>query len=457
MNPQLTPMSTKKAIWLRWPFLLTVIPLTLLLLAATALGINEWRAAGRVESELARIQAAGHPIDDASMSRWFFDHTSQEGTAQWSNLLSLVTVGSSGFQLEQLPYLGNAPIPAEIVPAEPWDAEPAVAEFLQWMQPVIEELHAATEYPTPVWQPIEFRGFATLLESLQNSRSLARLLSLEVEHALYHGDSDRALRSLQTMQGVAAAFEWQSFMVADMVTSALHQSHHAMIQRSLAVAPWSEEQLQLLQDQVAIPREVASRWGNVIAGERAFLTATLSQISNSGESSFELGGIDWLWRIPSLQEGTLSAYREIEAVGAQGLTGLVERANLLTEDWRRPTGPERIFNSLNRMFLPAFESYAVVIEREEMSRRLTLTAIAIKRFQLGTGQWPERLDQLKQVGLEPADWHTVSAGAFGYEVGDNTAYLWSFAHGKESAVPANRPAPPDLNSSQPTTPTVVIR
>src|SRR5690606_25834757 len=101
---------------------------------------------------------------------------------------------------------GNAPPPVEIVPGGRWDEEPAVAEFLQWMRPVIDDIQAATEYPTPVWQPIEFRGYSTLLEELQNSRSLVRLLSLDVEHALYHGESDRALRSLQAMQGVADAF-----------------------------------------------------------------------------------------------------------------------------------------------------------------------------------------------------------------------------------------------------------
>jgi len=456
MTPQLTPMSTKKAFWLRWPFLITVIPLTLLLIAATALGINEWRAAGRVEAELARIQAAGYPIDDASMSRWFFDHTSQEGTAQWSKLLSLVTVGSSGFQLEQLPYLGNAPIPTEIVPAKPWDAEPAVAEYLQWMQPVIEELHAATEYPTPVWQPIEFRGFATLLESLQNSRSLVRLLRLEVEHALYHGESDRALRGLQTMQGVAAAFDWQICIVADLVNIALDQSHHAMLQRSLTVAPWSEEQLQLLQDQVSTPRNVKRRWGNVIAGERAMVLSALTPQLLVQDNSPGLQQLGWLWRVPSLQETTLAAYHGLELIGAPGLAGLAERASVLEHAWV-DAGPTSIFAVFVNLFLPGVSGYAGAVEREEMSRRLTLTAVAIKRFQLSTGQWPERLDQLTQVGLEPADWHTVSAGAFGYEVSDDTAYLWSFADGKESAVPANRPPLPDSDSTQPTTPLVVIR
>ncbi len=457
MNAQLTPEPNQKAFWLRWPFLITVIPLTLLLVAATALGFNEWRAADRVEAELARIQAAGYPVDDASMSRWFLDNASQEGTAQWSELLSLVTVGSSGFQLEQLPYLGNAPIPAEIVPAGRWDEEPAVAEFLQWMQPVINGIHAAIEYPTPVWQPIEFRGFATLLEELQNSRNLVRLLSLDVEHALYHGESDRALRSLQAMQGVSDAFDWQACMVADLVNMALRQSYHLMIQRSLVSAPWSEAQLQMLHDRLAVPRDVSKRWRNVVAGERAFLNATLSHASSSGISSSELEGLDWLWRVPTVRESAFAAYRDMEAIGSEGMTGLGERAQALARSWfSSPTGFGQLF-LINYLFSPAVESYARAIEREEMSRRLTLTAVAIKRFQLRSGQWPERLDQLQQVGLVPTDWHTVSAGPFGYEVSDDTAYLWSFADGQETAVSATRPAPPDPQSTQRTTPLVTIR
>lgn len=456
MNPQLTPKSTKKAFWLRWPFLVTVIPLTLLLVVAIALGINEWRAASRVKAELARIEAAGYPIDDASMSRWFLAHASQDGTAKWRQLLSLVTAGSSSFQLEQLPYLGNAPIPAEIEPGGLWESEPAVADYLQWMRPAINDLHAATEYPTPVWQPIEFRGFGTLLEELQNSRSLERLLRLEVEHALYHGESERALRSLQTMQGVAAAFDWQICMIADLINIAHYESQYQMIQRSLGLSLWSEEQLQLLQDQVSTPRDVPRRWANVIAGERAMMLSALTPQLLAQDNSHGLRRLEWLWRVPSLQETTIAAYYGLEVIGVPGLDGLAERAGALEHAWV-DAGPRSIFPVFVNFFLPGVRGYATAIEREEMSRRLTLTAIAIKRFQLSTGRWPDRLAQLEQVGLEPDDWHPVSAGAFGYEVSDDAAYLWSFAHGKEDAVPANRPAPTDSNSSQPTTPLVVIR
>lgn len=455
MNPQPTATSTKKAFWLRWPFLVTVIPLMLLLLAAIALGLNEWRAASRVQAELARIQAAGYPIDDASMSRWFLAQSSQEGTSQWRQVLSLVTAGSLGFEIEKLPYLGNAPLPAEIEPGSPWKSEPAVTEYLQWMRPAINDLYAATEYPTPVWQPIEFRGFGTLLEELQDSRTLVRLLSLDVEHALYHGDGARALRSLQAMQGVAAAFDWQICIVADIVTIASLQSHQRMVQRSLSVAPWNEEQLQLLQDQFSHPREVSRRWQNVVAGERAMvLSAFTPQLL--AQDHHGITQLEWLWRVPSLRETTLAAYHDFELIGVPGLSGLDERASVFEQTWLS-SGPQQIFSVFTHLILPASRGYADAIEREEMSRRLTLTAIAVKRFQLSTGQWPERLDQLEQVGLKPVDWHTVSAGQFGYEVSDDAAYLWSFAHGKELAVPEKRPAIPDSNSSQPTTPLVVIR
>jgi len=368
----------------------------------------------------------------------------------------LATAGSNGFQLEQLPYLGVAPIPTEIEPGGQWKSEPAVAEYLEWMRPVIDEIHAAAQYPTPVWQPIEFRGFATLLEELQNSRTLARLLSLDVEHALYHGDSDRALRSLQAMQGVAAAFDWQICIIADLVNLALHQTHQGMIQRSLAVNPWSEEQLQLLQHQMSHPREVPRRWQNVIAGERALAYGALDNGIDEYVDGTVLQRLEWIWRIPSVQENLLTRFRDIEILGDQGIVGLVERAKQLTQAWLRPRG-QQVFFSFTHMFIGSFEAYARAIEREEMLRRLTLTAIAIKRFQLSTGQWPERLDQLEQVGLKPVDWHTTSAGQFGYEVDDEVAYVWSLDSLNETTVPADRPTLSVSDSLQPQTPLVVIR
>src|SRR5690606_37668842 len=144
---------------------------------------------------------------------------------------------------------------------------------LERNRPVIAQIHAATKHPAPVWMPIEFHGFMTLLEELQNSRSIQRLMQLETEHAIYHRDAERAMAGLESMQGVAAAFDWPICMVADLVHIALRGSHRSMVRRSLAVDLWDEDQLRHLADQLGPPQDVRQRWFDVVAGERGMMWA----------------------------------------------------------------------------------------------------------------------------------------------------------------------------------------
>lgn len=88
-------------------------------------------------------------------------------------------------------------------------------------------------------------------------------------------------------------------------------------------------------------------------------------------------------------------------------------------------------------WMPSFR-FSQWLEREEDSRRFALTAVAIKRFELKHGRWPDRLDELDGVGVRASDRRTVSGGPFGYEVADDSAYLWSYRHYKEDAVAATR-------------------
>lgn len=433
---------------LRGPFVLASVPLVIAALCLSALGIHESLVAGRVRTEVAQIREAGHPTDDVSMSRWHAEKTSPDGTKAWSEILRLVDAGSTSFgRIERVPYVGSAPIPGEIAPSGEWAEEAEVGEYLYWMRPVIDQIHEATEYPVPVWQPIEFQGFDTPLPELQDARTIIRLLSLETEHALYQQDAERALRALDSMRRVAAAFDWPLCMVCDLVQIAHRGTHQSMIRRSMATGIWNEDQLRRLTDQLGPPREVSQRWRDVIAGERAMMMASVldTHLSDDlwGSNAPPALVRQWLFVLPSVRERLLQNYQALQSVAAGGLDELTQRAENLQQTWTSETGESQSFVLLpaqvQGLFLPAVVSYAVAIEREETSRRFALTALAIKRFQLQTGHWPENLSQLERVGLEASDWETVSGGRFGYEATDGRAYLWSYERHKESAVSSTRP------------------
>ena len=79
------------------------------------------------------------------------------------------------------------------------------------------------------------------------------------------------------------------------------------------------------------------------------------------------------------------------------------------------------------MLIPAVAAYANAFERSERSRRMVLTALGVKRFQLANGRWPEQLQELSQVGLSPEDWTLPGIGPLGYaiEPDGKTACVWA--------------------------------
>lgn len=445
MKSKRTGKSKRQTYWLRGPFLWASIPLALFGICLIAWGVQERRAADRVQAELVRIRDAGYPVGNASMTRWFAEQTSPEGTQDWNELLRLVHSEADSFgNVARIPYVGGAPVAGRLAPDATWAEEAEVAEYLRWMRPVIEQIHEATEHPAPVWQPIQFQGFSTLLEELQGSRGIIRLLQLEVEHALYHRDADRALRALDSMRGVTDAFDWPFCIVCDLVHIAMRQVHQSTIRRSLAADIWNHDQLRQLTNQLLPPREIAERWRDVIAGERAMMLASITDPRLWADEQSTGWVHQWLFALPSVRERTLDSYREMEGVAVDRFDVLTQRASDLADAWSSEAETPRTLVSLPsriyELFLPAVESYAMAVEREETSRRFALTALAIKRFQHQEGRWPDDLAQLQQVGLNASDWQTVSGGRFGYEVAEGRAFLWSYHPQKETHVLSTRPA-----------------
>ena len=266
-------------------------------------------------------------------------------------------------------------------------------ERLHEVRPLIAQIEQAGRYPAPVWQPIAFSGIETLLPEIHNSRAVVRLLHLEVLHALYHRDTERALRGLSAMQATAAAFEWDFCMVADRVGLALRNLHHDAIRQSLAETDWEPAQLDQLLAQVRHPRDVPARWHRIVAGERAMTLAWLQGSREDLEGMLPRGSPRYpptLLLIPSGTKKYLDHMAAFQLLGEQGVLGITARALDCQKEVSRPNR-RRFDELLSSLFLPAVAAMATSYEREEVDRRLTRTALGVKRYRVSEGRWPARL------------------------------------------------------------------
>ncbi len=409
----------------------------LLVMAIAWLSIREIRAAQQVQMALTEFRTAGIPTDNASAESKFLEQTYREGTRDWSEVLSLLGNSWVGSQGANLPYVGSGKIPVRLDANANWQQVDEAEKYLELVQPALERLPIAAEHPKPVWQPIQFHGYATLLGPIQDAGRVVSALALSAEVALHQGDSATALRDISLIKDTAEAFDWDVFLVTKTTSLAMEGTAFRMICRSLYSDPWTPAQLDTLRELANQPSDVPATWSSILDNEQAMLLATFYD-DDALEVVFgrEPRFVAQLLKIPSLQAAVLSRTAAWRDIAAGGLLDMLRRSRQLQKEFDQSRFPTIDDIATGRMSW--YSGAVTAIVRHEDARRLTLTAIAIKQFQLQQGRWPTRLGELESVSLTPDDWETVGCGAFGYEVDGETAYVWSYVHNL-APVPLFRP------------------
>ena len=427
---------------LKWIGLVSLIPAAILIVFVGVIGYRETIASGEVKAKIAEMRRDGEPFDNDSMAKYFEKNAHKEGTAAWSEILALSQAADA--ISDNLPMVGSGTLLSDLRPGSDWPDEPRVAEFLHEVRPLIDRIAKADEFPRPVWMPIRFNGINTLLQESQESRSVARILYLDAIHALYHKDDKRAYQAIHSLRTVAEAFDWDFCMVTNLVSLHIRSMHREAIDRSLEMDVWNEKQLDDLSDQVKQPYDVAKTWKATIAGERGLAypildnPRLLQDVHNAPTNP-----LLWLPVTPSTRLAVLQAYEDFQHCADAGDAGIAAQAKVAVAKYfeRRSLGLSSFFLG---MMLPDITSYAEAFDRDETRRRLTYAAIAIKRFQKKNQRWPTSLSELSGIGLVATNWTTADGQTFGYEVGEGTAYVWSYgSYGSsdKKIVPKERPLP----------------
>ena len=424
---------------LNWIGLVSLMPIVFLIAIVCIIGYRETIASGELKAKLDEMRQAGEPFDDESMAKYFKMTLHEEGTAAWTEILNLSRAANS--ISDKLPVVGVGNLPSDLRPGSEWPEEPRVAEFLEEVRPLIQRIFKADAFPKPVWMPIQFNGFGTLLDSIQESRVPARILNIDAIHALYHKDGDRALMDIHAIRSVAQAFDRDICVLTRMVSVAIHGSQRDIINRSLSMDVWNEEQLIALSNHIIHPYEASKAWKASIAGERGMAYSVLSDLRKLGNAEgFGSNPLFGLPVMPSTKLTVLRAYEDLQHCSDAGDARIVELAKSAQARFQTNLTLSTS-NMFIGMMMPAIASYAEMFDRFETNRRLTYTALAVKRYQVKNNRWPKSLSELSDVGLVANDWTTTNRQSFGYEVVDEMAYVWTFGTLDRKTVPSKRPQP----------------
>lgn len=260
---------------------------------------------------------------------------------------------------------------------------------------------------------------ATLLPELSHVRSGVRMLGLSFEVHLTDGRADAAAEDCLAAARLAKSARGEPFLISELVDIACNQ----LAQRQLeALLDRSELPAETLARFAPMPSEAETRkrfqhtmQSELCMGIDAFRhilsgrmdTWMLSDVKHPPLGGALLTALTWVFR-PVLA-GDFASYIDdmslyVELAGRpyrEAHAGWQTRADALV----RNTGAHPYSRAISRLLLPALSRAAGVFEHGFECEQMAAIAVALRRYRMDCGQYPDALDALapKYLAAVPAD------------------------------------------------------
>ncbi|MEN6578458.1 MAG: hypothetical protein ABFD90_19085 [Phycisphaerales bacterium] len=331
---------------------------------------------------LEALHAAGQPT---SLAEWAEQHRLPQGEENAAGLYEeAFAMLHDPPEDVNIPLLGHMRLPDRGV-AWPEDTVEDTASFLANNQPCLDRLHAATriEHCWYNWECLRS------LPSFREIRQCTRLLELEMRYRAQRSDTKGALASFQAGLHLSESLRNEPMMITYLTRMSCITMLLAGLERSLSVAPFTDEQLCELE--------------GMLTSTATGLDVTTVLISEQ------------CWAIEMYRDPSLFA-REMGNSAVFGLPGVKKRGLLDTLDHlancieasklppaQRLARFHEIDEGLSRLSVLHFamkqtsrlESRLISLDLRTLGNLdLALAALAIERYRLATGDVPEQLDEL---------------------------------------------------------------
>jgi hypothetical protein len=276
----------------------------------------------------------------------------------------------------------------------------------------IEEVRVAGKLPDSRF-PLEYDKddpAVILLPHLAALKNAAKLVQLRAIAELQNGESQKALDDVRLTLRLAEAIRTEPFLISHLVRIAILQIAVQPVYEGLAEHRWSDAQLAEL-DRLLAPENFLADYRTAMRGEMVLLQIGCiqwlkrhpEQISNLGgggnyDSAPPMPGQIVAWLIPSgwfyqnqyrCVRMTLEYFLPPVDVERETVSpALVRQSDQELSAETKQTSP---YNVLEKMLVPALGNAVKKFAYAQASVNLARTAIALERYRLSRGNYPESL------------------------------------------------------------------
>ena len=301
-----------------------------------------------------------------------------------------------------------------------------------------------------------------LLPHVQQLRNAARLFAFDIQLAIEEGDSDRVVQDIETMLGLARHAAEGRFLVCGLVSHAISGMAFAEIESVVIEDPnfFNEQQLQKLQ--LAVRSAKLKDWISY-DGEALMVSDIIQRIyTNDGQGDGHMtpqglevmstfGGSWGHWQRGNLgwDLSEKESWESIieNAIGPLGLLVFATRGEVSAKadqffeaasaDLNRPmwVGESKdIYKELNLeklkyaplgLMLPASMNMRNVLNRSVARQEGVLGALALQRFYLANGAWPNSWDEIPKSTLPRSPVDQMTGKSLLFKIVDQSPTIYS--------------------------------
>jgi hypothetical protein len=269
-EPQKSTLFRSKLFWA-----MVSVPLVVLV---TFVGI--WLARqSSLDSQLAELRAEGLPTTAREINDFYVVPDDVTDTTDlWIAAINAAQAASTSPSIKTLPIIGQGPTPIP-PPGEAWAKLEASRALLASSKFELQLIHRAGEAGGQVRFPVDFSaGIATLLPLTQNSRAVARLLTLDAHVGAHDGDNARVLQDLKAIFALSDAMRGEPCMISQLVRIAIHNVGGDAVEKLLPHCKWDDAELQSLQAAIGAAR-FKDGLMHSMSGERAIALTALDRMA----------------------------------------------------------------------------------------------------------------------------------------------------------------------------------
>jgi hypothetical protein len=277
-------------------------------------------------------------------------------------------------------------------------------------------------------------------------RSAARLFSVEFDVALADQDSDAIRQALETQFDLALVCSGEHFLVSNLVNAAIEGMGFANLKKALESNAIQEMDLNRLLQYLNQQAGQVTYWNEMAQAERA-----------GGLPVFDdplrfdaIGNSNMPFVLPATSRDKLNYLefmQRVEDIDTADIDLAIKLVQQLELDHKHASEKAGILGMrdmmITNLITPAFTASFTAFVRTENDQKMAKLALGIRLYQAKHGNLPDRLEQLKEFGLDSSTIMPPGGKPFGYLRTGTTSKLWGNPNWSQPFDPVSD-LPPEL-------------